>query len=106
MTGGAQGLGVGIVEMLVMGGAKVAIFDVQEAKAKEAVTSMGSNVISCTVDVSNEDSVKAGFKYVMDSFGRVNIMVNCAGIVGPNAVGVDEVSCKDFDRVYESKLCN
>lgn len=99
MTGGAQGLGEGIVKMLVEGGAKVMIFDIND----KALSSR-SNVWVCKVDVSDEDSVKAGFKSTVDQLGRVDIMVNCAGIVGPNGVTVDQVSTEDFDRVYQSEL--
>lgn len=100
MTGGARGLGEGIVKMLIDNGAKVMIFDILEK------ANVRKNVSYCKVDVSNEESVQAGFTSTVDQLGRVDIMVNCAGIVGPNGVTVDQVTTQDFDRVYEGEsLC-
>ena len=87
--------------MLVDNGAKVMIFDVLEEKAGTSL--IGKNVSFCKVDVSKEESVQAGFTSTVDQLGRVDIMVNCAGIVGPNGVTVDQVNTQDFDRVYEGE---
>eukprot|EP00731_Ephydatia_muelleri_P022561 Em0015g144a len=103
VTGGAQGLGEGIVKMLVDGGCSVMIFDVNLAKTKAFASSLsekGHVVECCAVNVAEEASVTAGFEAFRETFPRLDIMVNCAGIVGPNGVKIESVSAEDFDRVY------
>ncbi len=84
------------------GASKVVIFDFDE-KRGQAVASSMQNGLFCKVDVSNEDSVKAGFEMVRNACGRLDIMVNSAGIVGPNGLKADQVNVADFDKVYEGK---
>lgn len=106
VTGGAQGLGEGIVKMLVGNGCAVMIFDVNEEKAKsfaESLRAQGHRAESFKVDVAQEQSVREGFAALCAKFDRLDIMVNCAGIVGPSGIKADEVSTEDFDRVYEGK---
>jgi 3-oxoacyl-[acyl-carrier protein] reductase len=82
------------------GAAKVVIFDFDEEKGQAVAKSL-CNGLFCKVDVSSEDSVKSGFEMVRATCGRLDIMVNCAGIVGPNAVKTADVETAKFDRVYE-----
>jgi len=104
VTGGAQGLGEGIVKMLVENGCSVMIFDMNLEKATALADSLrtkGYTVECCRVDVSDEQSVLEGFAALRAKFDRLDIMVNCAGIVGPNAIKTAEVKAEDFDRVYK-----
>ena len=55
------------------------------------------------MDVSKEESVRSAFEDFRKRFDRLDVMVNCAGIIGPNGIKSDEVSVEDFDRVYASK---
>lgn len=102
MTGGGQGLGEGIARMLSENGAsKVVIFDFDEDKGQAVAKSL-RNSMFCKVDVSSEDSVKEGFQKVRDACGgRLDIMVNSAGIVGPNGLKTEDVDTASFDKVYE-----
>lgn len=104
MTGGAQGLGLGITRMLVENGARVVIFDMNMEKGTEVATSMqgdGYSVSFQEVDVSSDASVASAFEKLGKDYGRLDIAVNCAGIVGPHLTKTDQVDVKDFDRVYE-----
>lgn len=104
VTGGAQGLGEAITKMLVENGCSVMIFDVDEDKAGALTASLsakGHRVESCRVDVADEASVGAGFELFRGKFARLDVMVNCAGIVGPHAMKVDDVDTEDFDRTYQ-----
>ena len=104
MTGGGQGLGEGIARMLDdNGAAKVVIFDMDETKG-QAVASSLKNGLFFKVDVSSEESVKAGFQSVGSTCGRLDVMVNSAGIVGPHGIKAEEVDTKAFDKVYEGKV--
>lgn len=53
------------------------------------------------MDVSNEESVKNGFQFVTSNFDRLDIMVNCAGIVGPSNMTCEDIPTAEFDKVYE-----
>lgn len=107
VTGGADGLGKAIVAMLTENGASVAIFDIAEQRMLEyarILQSQGHRVGTFKVDVSQEESVRRGFAAFHKEFDRLDVMVNCAGIVGPNGVKTTEVSVEDFDRVFAGEL--
>ena len=86
--------------MLSENGAAVAIFDMDETKG-QAAAKLLSNSIFCKVDVASEESVKDGFQKVREAYGRLDIMVNSAGIVGPNGVKTEDVDTAAFDKVYK-----
>ena len=88
--------------MLSKNGAAVAIFDLDEERGQSVAKSLRKGLY-CKVDVSNEDSVKAGFQSVREAWGRLDIVVNCAGIVGPNAIKTEDVATPAFDKVYEGR---
>ncbi len=79
ITGGASGLGRASVKRFVAGGAKCAIFDMNAEKGKALAEELGSDVIFCDVNVTNEDSVKAGIEATMQAFGAIHINCNYAG---------------------------
>ncbi len=81
VTGGGSGLGRATCEQLVAAGAKVFIFDMNEAAAAETVAMLGAdNAASAAVNVSDEASVVAGFAALEQRFGELHLCVNCAGI--------------------------
>lgn len=110
VTGGAQGLGLGISRMLAENGAKVVIFDMNSTKGEEVAASIqreGYYASFHKVDISDEASVAAGFESVSKEHGgRLDIAVNCAGIVGPHGVTTEQVDVNDFDLVYRGGHIN
>lgn len=85
VTGGASGLGLATVQRLAAQGAKVAIFDLNEAQANAVVAELGAErALACVVNVADEASVAAAMQAVVARFGGVHVLVNCAGI-GPAA---------------------
>ncbi len=83
VSGGASGLGEACVRMLVSGGGKAAILDLQEDRAGKLIAELGSNVVFARTDVTNEESVQAAVKKTLDSFGGINVVINCAGVGDP-----------------------
>ncbi len=79
VTGGASGLGRATVKRFVANGAKAAIFDMNEEKGNALVKELGDSVIFCNVNVTSEDSVKAGIAATMEAFGAIHICCNFAG---------------------------
>ncbi len=81
VTGGASGLGRATVEAYVAKGAKVAIFDMNEARASEVIAAQGAEKVAFwNVNVADEDSVKVAIAAVVETFGSLHICNNYAGI--------------------------
>ncbi len=104
VTGGASGLGAATARALAAAGAKVAVFDLNEAGAASVARDIGGVSIAC--DVSSADSAKAGLEKAKAAHGAARILVNCAGI-GPakRIVGRDgPMPLEDFERVIRINL--
>ncbi|CBL44686.1 3-hydroxyacyl-CoA dehydrogenase type II [gamma proteobacterium HdN1] len=82
VTGGASGLGRATVELLLERGAKVVIFDLNDAQGQDVAKTLGANCAFAKVNVAEEDSVQAGIALALEKFGALHLCVNCAGI-GP-----------------------
>lgn len=105
VTGGAQGIGKGIVERYVKENAKVAIFDIDKdmLEAIEAeMKSMGGDVITFTVDVLSKEQIFNAVNAVADKWGHIDILVNDAGIC-PWADFL-EIPEEDWDKVMGINL--
>jgi NAD(P)-dependent dehydrogenase (short-subunit alcohol dehydrogenase family) len=76
VTGGASGLGRATAEALAAVGAKVAIFDLNEALGREVAAAIGG--LFCTVDITSEASVVAGFAAARAAHGQERVLVHCA----------------------------
>lgn len=77
ITGGASGLGEATARALAAQGVKVAIFDLQEEKGEKVAKELGG--VFCKVNVTDEESVDAGFAKARAANGQERILVNCAG---------------------------
>jgi len=108
VTGGADGIGRSVVERLAGEGARVTIFDFNEKLGEQVCAELGEQgmtVSSQVVDVADEESVKAGIDAVTaDGGGRLDVMVHCAGIVGPTSTRITDVDREDFDKVCAVNL--
>lgn len=86
ITGGAQGIGFAVVQRMLESGAKAAIWDRDGTVLQEAVASLArpEDVLGLTADIGDLDSVQAGHARTLERFGRIDILVNNAALVGPN----------------------
>src|ERR1700761_2077579 len=84
VTGGAQGFGRAITERFVASGAKVAIWDNDQALAEKTAKEIGAEVIALKVDVTDLAAVEAARDATLKAFGKIDILVNNAGITGAN----------------------
>lgn len=86
ITGGAQGIGLGVAERMLAGGASVALWDWDGAVLDGTVERLGrgASVLGQLVDVGDLAAVEAAAREVKDQFGRIDILVNNAALVGPN----------------------
>jgi 3-oxoacyl-[acyl-carrier protein] reductase len=90
VTGAAQGIGLAVTKRLAESGAKVASWDVA-GENEAAMTGLGTAAIAVRCDITDWDSVSAALAETKRKFGPVTILVNSAGIAGPNA------SVEDYD---------
>lgn len=86
ITGGASGLGHAVAQRVVAAGGKAALLDVQEAAGFAAVKAIGPNVSFHRCDVTSESEVDAAVAGAHRQMGGLNLVVNCAGIVGAGRV--------------------
>jgi 3-oxoacyl-[acyl-carrier protein] reductase len=82
VTGGAQGFGKAMVERFVQSGAKVAIWDRDVAFAEKTAKALGDDVTAIACDVGDPASVAAARERTLERFGRIDILINNAGIAG------------------------
>lgn len=101
VTGGSAGLGRAIARALGAEGAKIAIADIDEAGGRKLVAELeanGTEAVIIKTDVSKNDQVQAMVAAVITQFGRIDILINNAGIVGPQGPWVD-LPEESFDLV-------
>jgi NAD(P)-dependent dehydrogenase (short-subunit alcohol dehydrogenase family) len=92
VTGGASGLGAATVRMLVAGGAKAVIADVNEAAGQKIAQELGGAVAFIKTDVTNTDQVKAAVAAAGEKHGGLHILVSAAGIgVAEKVLGRDGI---------------
>ena len=85
VTGGGRGIGRGISLILAQNGADVAVGDVHPENAQTVameVTQLERRSLAVTLDVTDEESTQRMVREVMDHFGRIDILINNAGVVG------------------------
>src|SRR5512142_2318089 len=86
ITGGASGLGHGVVRHVIAHGGKAVILDVQEGPGKAAAASLGERATFVRCDVTSEAEVNAAMDTAKERMGAINLLVNCAGVVGAGRV--------------------
>jgi len=107
VTGAAKGLGQAISLRLAGEGADLALA-AREAPPLEAlagdVRGLGRRALVVPTDVRDEAAVRAMVEAAVDGFGRVDILVNCAGTTGPIETPVQEIRVEDWDEVLAVNL--
>jgi NAD(P)-dependent dehydrogenase (short-subunit alcohol dehydrogenase family) len=81
VTGGASGIGRAIAEAYASKGAHVAVVDLNADVAQQHADKIGNRAVAFTCDVSDPRSVEATVEAVVQAFGRIDILVNSAGVV-------------------------
>ncbi|HWB44786.1 MAG TPA: SDR family oxidoreductase [Hyphomicrobiaceae bacterium] len=105
VTGAAQGIGRACAERLAREGASVALCDINDAAAKaaaDAIVAAGGKAISFRCDVAQADDVRATVAAALAAFGRIDVLVNNAGIL--DDVPFLDLTEREFDRVLGVNL--
>lgn len=102
MTGGASGLGRATVERFAANGAKIILCDLNKTEG-EKIAKAHENVLFVSTDITSESDVQNALKIAADSYGGLNVVVNCAGIaIGEKVYDAGRKklhSIEDFSRV-------
>jgi NAD(P)-dependent dehydrogenase (short-subunit alcohol dehydrogenase family) len=99
VTGAAKGIGWGIATVFSKEGAKVAVVDWDEpagARTADEIRKAGGDAIFIKCDVSNEDQVRAMIQKVVAQYGRIDVLVNNAGVGVYKSIL--DASSEDWDR--------
>ncbi|WP_439881612.1 SDR family oxidoreductase [Pontibacter sp. MBLB2868] len=96
ITGGTLGIGHATARLLIEHGANVAITGRDEKRTLKMARAIGAKPI--TADVANPEDVKRTFKEFMEEYGRLDVLINNAGIGASKKV--DELTVEDFEKVY------
>lgn len=107
ITGSADGIGKGIACRLGKEGAILALFDLNKKLLQVTVEEFkkrGIQTKGYVVDISNEEQVMKGVSQVKKEYGRIDILINSAGIVGPTSTKITEYPTAEFDKIYEVNL--
>ena len=86
VTGGVSGLGEATVIELVKKGARVAIVDIDSVRGEKLTAGLGASSIFIKADVTNEVEIQQAIKKAVEAFGKINVVVNCAGVANPGKV--------------------
>jgi NAD(P)-dependent dehydrogenase (short-subunit alcohol dehydrogenase family) len=106
VTGGGQGIGLAIAQLLASQGASVAIADLDHPLAEAAAKNLskdGHRVMGVAVDVSKGESVRNMIDAVSRELGTVNVLVNNAGIAGRAAV-LQDLTEEEWDQLIAVDL--
>lgn len=101
ITGAGAGLGLAIAKRLAGEGARVAMIDLNEEPLQAAVQEVGANGAIFPCDVTREAQVAEVFGRIAAQMGRIDILVNSAGVTGKTSIKTHEVEFDNFKFVFD-----
>ncbi|MCK1993900.1 3-hydroxyacyl-CoA dehydrogenase [Peribacillus muralis] len=106
VTGGASGLGAAAVRNIIKKGGKAVILDLSEANGVKMVQELGDSVLFVKTDVTSEESVSKALEKGVEKFGKINAVINCAGIaIAQKVIGRKSVhELEAFSKVVTINL--
>ncbi|MGO1057825.1 SDR family NAD(P)-dependent oxidoreductase [Planococcus sp. FY231025] len=101
ITGGAGALGRNVAELLLHEGAKVALVDINEQALHAQISRLENKgqVIGLKSDLSSEEDVEAYVRQVVEKWGRIDVFLNNAGIIGKVAPLIEQ-TMEDFESMF------
>jgi 3-oxoacyl-[acyl-carrier protein] reductase len=107
ITGGATGIGKACAARLGQEGATVVVFDVNQAVLDQTLEEFERQQIRSkgfVVDISAANEVANAVSQVAKEYGRIDVLINSAGIVGPTNTRITEYASSEFDKLYQVNL--
>ncbi|WP_120502724.1 L-iditol 2-dehydrogenase [Sulfitobacter mediterraneus] len=99
ITGAARGIGLAFAQAYVAEGARVAIADIDIARARTAAAELGDAAMAVEMDVTEQASIDNAVAQVADGFGQIDILINNAALF--SAAPVVEIDRADYARVFD-----
>jgi len=105
VTGGARGIGYAIAERILLSGGSVALWDIDSQALRSAAAALVSQgaVLTTVVELTDRQSVAAATRETLERFGKIDILINNAGITGGNAA-TWELAPETWQRVISVNL--
>jgi len=102
ITGAASGIGLAIAQMFVAKGATIAVMDMLEDQAHATAEQLGNNSAAFRVNVTDVESVNSAVSAAVAHFGRIDILVNSAGVVALDPA--ESVTQADWSKQIDVNL--
>lgn len=99
VSGGARGMGQSHCRLFASEGAKVMVADVLDDEGAVVAADIGANAVYQHLDVTSEDDWAAAIEVVMGTFGRLDVLVNNAGIAEPSPLA--DLTLESYRKVTE-----
>ncbi|WP_300580335.1 L-iditol 2-dehydrogenase [Marivita sp.] len=99
ITGAARGIGRAFAERYVAEGARVAIADIDIARAEETASQIGEHAIAVHMDVTDQASIDAAVSASVEQLGQIDILINNAAIF--TAAPITEITRADYARTFD-----
>jgi len=103
VTGGARGIGEGIVRRYVAEGARCVIADIDVEAGEKLAAELGDAVVFVRTDVTSESDIAAAIDLCVSRYGSLDVMVNNAGVVGVTGP-IEETPLEDYERTMSILL--
>lgn len=105
ITGAARGIGAATARLIAQRGGKVYALDIAQDGLLSLQKELGlpDQQVS-TIDLGNQESVKRTIDSIFSLEGRIDALINTAGIVGPTNVKVEDVQWQDFEKTIQVNL--
>jgi 3-oxoacyl-[acyl-carrier protein] reductase len=100
ITGGGRGIGAATAQLFAREGAKVVVSDMDAGPAEEVAKPIGGLAVAC--DVTSREQVEALVGRAVSEFGRLDVLVTCAGIIRDNLLF--KMTDEDWDLVIDTHL--
>ncbi|MEY4300233.1 MAG: hypothetical protein RIR25_1469 [Verrucomicrobiota bacterium] len=104
ISGGADGLGFAVAQRLAARGVRLVLLDFNKEALAKSRNECGQETITFCVDVTDHAAVRRAIDEAAVQTGRIDILINCAGITGQTNIKSHEVDPADFDRVMRVNL--
>jgi NAD(P)-dependent dehydrogenase (short-subunit alcohol dehydrogenase family) len=108
VTGAGQGMGLAIAHACAREGAKIAVVDINDQTIASAVEEIRlkerTEAIGVKMDITQRAQVEAGVKQILDAWGRIDLLVNCAGGSLNTPYKLEEIEERHWDLVVDVNL--
>lgn len=104
VTGAGSGLGLAIAKKLASEDAQVVLLDLNEEALQAAASAIGSNATPLRLDLTDEVQVNSAVAQIGEKFGRIDVLVNSAGVTGKTNLKSHEVETENLRFVFDVNL--